>query len=235
MEFFNKLLESTEMIDDPRTAPEEIDANLREMAWLNRRLGGWPALRCHARPVLSRCRRPARVLELACGGGDLLRALVDMAHERNIPLTAVGLDRHPRVIANAEVACRGYTEIGVMHADAFAPPFADGSFDLVVLANFLHHLPPERAVEMLHIAVRLSRDTVIITDLRRSPLAYHGFRLLAPLAGFSPMTRYDGCLSIRRAYTPAELHHLARKACLPAWSITRHAFFRLAMVLPGGG
>jgi SAM-dependent methyltransferase len=227
---------SGEFLDDPATPAAALRATLRDQAWINRYLGGGQATWAHAGPYLRRCSSdPLRVLEIGCGGGDILRRLVAAARRPGRPLVAVGLDRNPRVLACAAEWSRDYPEIRLLCADALDLPLRPGSFDLVLLPTFLHHLPPDRAPALLREAARLSRGLVVVADLAPSPLARLGWPLLAALLRLHPVSRHDGLLSLRHAPAPADLAACARAAGLRDWSLHRHPWCRQALVCPGAG
>lgn len=220
-----------ELIDRTDTPVDALSVNLREQAAINRFCGGYAATLRHALPfLLAQSSAPLRVLEMGCGGADISRRLVDGMRRAGRAVTVVGLDHNPRVLACARAWGAGYPEIALVCADALHPPFPPGAFDLVLLPDVLHHLTTPDAVALLRLAGRLSRGLVVAADLVRSPGAAACFALLARLARFGRVTRSDGALSIRRAFTPPELAVLAAQARLPAWRITRHAFFRMALV-----
>lgn len=225
-----------EWIDLPDISLETLRVNLREQAWINRRLGGGRAVWRHALPFLARCpSAPIKVLEMGCGGADLSRHLVAVARRMEKPIHVVGLDRQPTVLSCAREWCRDYPEITLVQADALTPPFARASFDLVLLPDLLHHLPAASLAPVLQAASRLCRGLVVVSDILRSPLAYLAFLSLARVASLSPMSRHDGALSIRRGFTPAELRALAQEADLVHWALQRHRLFRLALTYPGTG
>lgn len=76
-----------------------------------------------------------RLLDIGCGAGKFTRLMAQRG------ALASGIDANPEVIAQAE---RAATDAGL--AIAFrqgrgeALPFADGSFDIVVFSNSLHHM-----------------------------------------------------------------------------------------------
>jgi hypothetical protein len=72
---------------------------------------------------------------------------------------------------------------------------------------------------------------LIVSDLRRSRLAYAGVWLGTHLVCRSPFTRHDGPVSVRRAYTLDELRALSRRAGCVNMRWVRRPFFRAVGVL----
>lgn len=223
-----------EWVDDPTLSLDDTLDTVREQAVVNRLLGGAHATLAHAIPLMhDYASDPIRVLDAACGGGDLSRHLVDEARKcgKRIEVTALDLSQH--VIACARNLSDGYPEIEYLIGDALYPPFHQGTFDLVMLPTFMHHLQPEQIVMLLRVAGDLSRGTVIVADLVRSPFAYVGFWFFARIMRFSRVTIHDGLVSVGRAYTPAELIALAERAGLEHWTLTRHLIARMTLVYAG--
>ncbi|MGI8999279.1 MAG: hypothetical protein ACR2GO_06185, partial [Candidatus Limnocylindria bacterium] len=86
-----------------------------------------------------------------------------------------------------------------------------------------HHLDPEEAVVVLREMRRVSRHGVVINDLRRGVLPFVATAVSVVAFGRSPVTRNDGLVSARRAYTLGELGGLLDAAGLavrwrsPSW------------------
>ncbi len=105
--------------------------------------------------------RPARVLEVGCGWGELAAWI---GRETGARVTAVDLS--PRMVALA-------VEAGVAAevADVQELPFEDGSFDVAVAAWMLYHVPDrDRAVSELARVLRPGGRLVAATELD-DPLA----------------------------------------------------------------
>lgn len=223
--------DAEEFVDRPETSMDDIRDTLRDQAVANRWLGGARAALAHVLPMLKTCRsEPVRMLDAACGGADLSRAIASAARELGRSVCISALDLNENVIECARQASADYPEITFVCADALHPPFETGEFDIVILAAFLHHLSPDKAVSALHIAKSLSRGAVIAADLVRSPLAYWGIHVFAKLARFQPISAHDGAVSVRRAYTPADLAAFARQAGMEQSTVYRHMLCRMALV-----
>ena len=102
---------------------------------------GWEARRgpealAPAAAALARLeRRPSRILDLGTGTGKGAR----LAAERFRDAEVVGVDLSPRMVAEAErLLPAGLRDrVRFVAGDAAALPFADGSFDLVLLLNMI--------------------------------------------------------------------------------------------------
>jgi len=65
----------------------------------------------------------------------------------------------------------------------------------------------------------------------RGWLPYFAFKLASPIFARHPMTRIDGALSVRRAYTPGELLRLARAAGLSQARVVEHFPWRMTLIV----
>jgi SAM-dependent methyltransferase len=79
--------------------------------------------------------RPARALDLGCGGGHVAYALAPHAGR----VTAVDLSAAMLAAVREEAARRGFARIETVEAPAERLPFADESFDMLVSRFSAHH------------------------------------------------------------------------------------------------
>lgn len=180
---------------------------------------------------LARVRRAARavtpdralvVIDVGGGAGGFARRLVRWARRRARPLRVVVVERDAAIVALARRACAGYPEIDIVRGDATALPLAAASADVVHAALTLHHLEPDAAVTALAEMARVARGRIVINDLARSRLALALVWVATRLLAVHPISRHDGPLSVRRAYAPAELVELFRRAGLGRVSVQRY-------------
>jgi ubiquinone/menaquinone biosynthesis C-methylase UbiE len=91
-----------------------------------------------------------KVLDVGCGSGALGASLREAGRSRDV--TVEGLEKYPR----------GGEPIRVFEYPGSEFPFADASYDVVILADVLHHeQDPEN---LLREAVRVSQRLVIVKD-----------------------------------------------------------------------
>ena len=122
-------------------------------------------------------------------------------------------------------------EIAVVQGDALAPPFRSRSFDFILASQLLHHFADDQIVALLRSWARLARRAIIVSDLVRHPLAYHGIRLLTRGFTRNVMTRVDAPLSVQRACTIAEWREVIRRADIGAFRVEWALPFRVLGVI----
>jgi 2-polyprenyl-3-methyl-5-hydroxy-6-metoxy-1,4-benzoquinol methylase len=197
-----------ELMDDPACDPEALDRTYRRFAVVNPLVGGWRTVwRRFVLPVLPRD-RPARVLDVGCGGGDVARSVARRAAASGRRVEVVGIDPDERAIrAATRVSTPGVTFRAASSGDLVA---AGERFDVVVSNHVLHHLDDAERDAFLADSVLLAERRVVHSDIRRSARAYHAYAAgVLPLAP-GTFIGVDGLRSIRRSYTATELGAVLR-------------------------
>ncbi len=230
-----RLVGVTELMDSPDAEWDELARMLKDLAWINRFLGGVRVVRSRLAPLLLTLPAPIRILEVGTGMADIPRALVRWTRARGLPLEVEAVDHHERIAKLAQRASEAYPEIRVYRADALALPFSDGSFDVVLASLILHHLEGEESVRLLGELHRVARHAVIVNDLRRGRWPFLVTWASLHLLSRSGFIRHDGPLSVRRGFLAHELLELAHAAGWPHARVSRQLFFRLALVGVKGG
>ena len=128
----------------------------------------WEALARTALPLLE----PGDVLDIASGDGVLAELLAPHSHRY------VCVDTSARVVAAAAERLRRFANVEVREGDMHALPFADGSFDLVVLMHALTYAakPAQAVAEAARVLKRGGR-------LLLSSLARHEHRAVVEAYG----------------------------------------------------
>ncbi len=221
---------NAELLDAPISDLDLLAATCRDMAAVNRYLGGnWAILRRVKRWIerLPPGHIPT-ILDIATGGADGPQVLTQWAAAQGRTLRVVASDIEHNII---QVASRtlGEAPVALLQHDALAMPFADRSVDIVTSTLALHHFTDDAAVMLLREMARVARAGVIVSDLRRCWGGYWGACLLS-LGPFHELSRHDGPLSVLRAYTRDEAQALLEMAGIGG---TAHAepVFRLSLVI----
>jgi len=222
-----------ELLDGPLDDPAALRGNLRDLAWVNRRLGGAAASRRALARLLDGRGDPATLLDVGTGGADIPLALLAAASREGRSLRITAVDSRAEVLAAArDVDARVGTTPGLelMVGDGRSLPWPDRSFDVVHASLLVHHLEPQEAVAFLAEAARLARRGVIVNDLVRARHHWLGTRVLFAATTRNRYTRHDGPMSVRRAYTRVELRALLAAGGLrPIAEVAAFAGHRVAI------
>jgi SAM-dependent methyltransferase len=212
-----------ELMDDPVDDAGELEANLRDIEFANAWFGG-------SAPVLRAVRAlgAATILDVGSGAADVPLALAHDAARRGVSINVTCLDRSEQMLAIARRRTQNHPALTFLRAEGEALPFGDAAFDAVTCTLALHHFEPEAASTLLRELRRVARISPIVCDLRRSAVAF-GLTWLWSRTSGNRLTRHDGPLSVRRAYTPSEALALAREAGWSSPRIKNEPFFRMTL------
>lgn len=221
-----------ELMDDPDCDLARLHTTLRRFSVVNRLVSGWGTVyRSRVAPHLRRLGRPARVLDLGCGGGDVIARLAALARREGLVAEWVGVDPDERALAVA----RRYAGPGIRFeaTDSAALRAAGERFDLVISNHVLHHLDEAAFAAFRDDSLALVEDgprgLVLHGDIARGRAAYGLYAVgITPLAPGS-FLRTDGLRSIRRSFTAPEL----ADALGPGWRVEQPAPFRVLAVAEG--
>lgn len=213
-----------EIMDDPDCDENGLHRTYRWFERLNPWLARWRTLyRSHLSPMM-RSDRPTRILDIGCGGGDLLRLIANEAAREGKAVELTGIDPDERAITYARrQSSTSAIAYRAVHSSELIEEGA--SFDVVVSNHVLHHLSPESLDTLLNHSAALSTGLVLHNDICRDDLAWLSFLPIGLIArGSFIMT--DGLRSIRRAWHPDDL-----QTRLPAgWASEKLAPFRMLLI-----
>jgi len=220
-----------ERMDDADFPRADYERCLRDLASVNR-------ITLTHRPTLAWLGRatrefpagaPVRLLDVACGAGDLLRTIHAWAARRGLRPELVGLDLNPRSAEVAATLTPADMSIDYRTGDVFAAR-PEPRPDFIVTSQFTHHLDDQDIVRLLRWLDEFAARGWLIADLHRSALAYWGFSALATVARWHPVVRGDGMISVARSFRRADWTRLLQAAGLTAeihwhpgfrWSVSR--------------
>src|SRR5216110_3828960 len=154
-----------EMMDRPQPVSPELERDLERLRQLNRWFGSHHLVSTFMRRwILPGARM--RVVDLATGSGDIPRLLVDHARKIGAQIEVDAVDRQAATLEIARRLSAGYPEISYHEANILEWNSAEG-YDVVLCTLTLHHFSDEDAVRLLRQCHQLSRQFVLISDLRR--------------------------------------------------------------------
>ena len=212
--------------------PQLLSSDLLNLEALNRFFGGRDVIRRRVAPLIARMKpgQCVTVLDLGSGSGDLCRVLVDECRKQGRLVRVLSLDAHPQIQEFARERCKAsYPEIRFLRGDARKVPLQERSVDLALCTLALHHFREPDARAVLAEMSRVTRGWAVVSDLCRSRTAYAGVWAATRLTT-NPMTRFDGPVSVQRAFTAPELVALAGEAGWTAPKLYREPWFRMTLV-----
>jgi 2-polyprenyl-3-methyl-5-hydroxy-6-metoxy-1,4-benzoquinol methylase len=215
-------------MDRPQPVSAELKSDLSNLRQLNRYFGSYRLLEYFLRRWL-KPRTRMRIVDLATGSGDIPRLIVDHARKINAEVTIDAVDQQASTIEIARGLSRDYPEIEFVPGDVLT--FSHEPYDMVLCSLALHHFAENDAVILLKRCRALSKQYVLVSDLRRGWLASAGVRLLTALVFRQEMTQVDARLSAARAFSFSEMRSLAERAGWKDFGHARFAFARQAIWL----
>ena len=210
-----------EVMDADGLDPATYAAVIADLARVNTiTLARWPTIAWLRRQLPSRV--GFTLLDVGFGHGDMLRAIARWLQGRGLHAELAGIDLNPRsgpVAAAATDPSLGITyHSGRAEALGWQP-------DFIISSLVAHHMRDDELVAFIQWMERTARVGWLINDLHRHWLAWAGFRTLAFVFRWHPIVAHDGALSVRRAFTRAELEALLAAAGVQA-EIRWHFPFR---------
>lgn len=212
-----------EVMDDPSLDPRKHAAALRGLRRINALSGSirivWPAIAAAVRRrMTSGNGGPLRLIDIACGGGDIVIAVKRKAERAGLGIDVIGCDFSDVALDHARIAAEGAgVRVAFERHDALADPLTHPlpHGDVVMSSLFLHHLTETEAVTVLRRMRDAAGDTVLINDLRRSGPGFAAAMVVTRLLSRSPVVHADGPRSVQAAWTLDELAVLATRAGMP--------------------
>jgi len=208
----------------PRELPELMDGDcsyeefrdcLRSLETVNRWLLGYRPTLTWLERLPRGLREPMHIVDVGCGGGDLLRQIAVWARRRGVAVQLTGIDLNPYAArAAAESTPKGFEiEWVTGNAMLFQP---EKKIDVVVSSLTAHHLEDEEVVALLRWMEATAREGWFINDLERAEWSYRLFGWVR----WHPIVRHDGPVSFRRAFRKEDWLCLLAAAEIPQEAVT---------------
>ncbi|MCA9050684.1 MAG: methyltransferase domain-containing protein [Planctomycetaceae bacterium] len=211
-----------ELMDAPHLDAQQHHAaltGLRRVNYFSRTTSViWDALQ----PLIRSEQRRLSVLDIGCGGGDLVAQLAQRFRAAGLQYQIEGCDISATAVAYAKSAYADDPHVRFSVRNVLSDPPEPAGCDVVICTLFLHHLDEADAVALLRCMGAAAGHLVIVDDLLRSAagyaLAWLGTRMLTR----SRIVHVDGPLSVQGAFTIPEVRQLATQAGLTGVAIHNH-------------
>ena len=209
---FKEATQEKECMDGTDLSTTFLRQNFKELAFINRHLGGHQANISFLAQKLKKLpiQQSVSVLEVGCGGSDNLGALQRFFEQKGLSFKGTGVDLLDKAI---EVSRENYPEMDFYHQD-FWDFKAPQKYDFVMANLFFHHIPHDVIPKFIHRMLEMSRYGVLINDLHRHYLAYSSIKLLTKLFSKCPYVVNDAPLSVRRSFVKKDWEKLLQHPLL---------------------
>jgi len=159
--------------------------------------------------------RSISVIDVGCGGGDMLRQIWKWAKGRHFDLELIGIDVNPWSKKSAEQLTPKNAPIRFETANVFS---LDSNLraDFIISSLFAHHLTDDELVRFIRWMDGHATRGWFINDLHRHPLPRFLLKYALRLFFKNRMIRHDGPVSVARAFTASEWRHFLKEAGIPA-------------------
>ena len=217
-------------MDEPDVVPEEVNKALHELEVVNKWLGGYDVIlgALNKLPL----ENPVTIMDIGCGGGDMLRKIARWAEKKGKKVNLIGVDRNPLMTAYASRISNEQPAISYITVDAFDDVLLNEKADITMNSLFCHHFDNKELIALITRMKQLAKNYVIINDLHRHPVAYYSIQLLTRLFSGSNLVKYDGPLSVARSLTRKEWQSILSQAGINNYQLRWMWAWRWQLIIP---
>jgi SAM-dependent methyltransferase len=219
-----------ELLDDLHLQGEPLHQTLRDLRKINRLLLNTQAVSSAVLAIISELKltksQTITIIDLGCGGGDILIHLAAILKRRNIQAELIGIDGNANSIAFCRERGKIFPNLQFQVKNIMAPEFELPACDILISSHFLYHLGEKGISHFLEQQSAKVNKAIIISELIRSPLAYYLFRFFTPFIGIGQITQQDGMTAIRRAFTFPEMKEIVSRLSIGNSHHYRFLLFR---------
>lgn len=220
----------SEQIDNLSLNGKQLHLTLKSLAWINQYFGNRQNI---IQPVLNVIRENPQIkhfhiVDLACGGGDMLLILAGTLASRGISFSMTGIDGNEYSLKYAQEKSGAYPTIHYLQADILNPEFRIPACDILISSHFIYHYSATALINFFESNMPLVRLVFINSGLERNVWAsrlFHWFGFLLPI---NAIAKKDGLIAIRRAFTKIELLTILEQTSYK-YTVNRVALFRLIL------
>ena len=212
-----------EIMDQPGLSAAEHASALRGLKRIHRFSRTLPHLVKALEPAMAAAgSEPVTVLDIACGGGDLLCDLAAVAKARGWNARFSGTDISEQALEIARGNARqGGHDIRFYPWNAVGDPLPE-RYDVIMCTLFLHHLTEDEVVRLLGHMAAAAKSLALADDLVRSPFGYMLAKVGCHLLSRSRVVHFDGPVSVQAAFEPGDIRKLAEAAGLTGCRVATH-------------
>jgi 2-polyprenyl-3-methyl-5-hydroxy-6-metoxy-1,4-benzoquinol methylase len=197
-----------ELLDAPDIPQQLLFQNLRELAVINKLLGGHSISLSGIKELLSDKNKVYHIVDIGCGGGDAILEICSWAGKNGFKLKVTGVDMNKDCIEFMTEYCKGLSGVQGCVMDYRDFLKMNNDIDIIHCSLFCHHLTDTELKELFTFMREHSRVGFVINDLQRHWFAYYSIYILTRALGGSKLVKNDAPLSVRRGFRKPELRSI---------------------------
>jgi 2-polyprenyl-3-methyl-5-hydroxy-6-metoxy-1,4-benzoquinol methylase len=217
-----------EILDQNNIAFADIALNMKELEFINSKLGGH-SITIKGFKELLKEKKEVSVCEIGCGGGDNLSAIFRYCTRHNIDVSFTGIDINKDCIAFAKENSK-IKNVNFIVSDYKKITFESEKPDIIFSSLFCHHFTDDELVEMMIWMKNNSTLGFFINDLHRHPIAYHFIKMATRIFSKSYLVKNDAPISVLRGFKKNEWKQILHKAGFEKFSIRWKWAFRYLII-----
>ena len=218
-----------EILDQNDIAFADIALNMKELEFINSKLGGH-SITIKGFKELLKEKKEVSVCEIGCGGGDNLSALFRYCTRHNIDVSFTGIDINKDCIAFAKENSK-IENVNFIVSDYKKINFENAKPDIIFSSLFCHHFTDDELVKMIHWMKNNSTIGFFINDLHRHPVAYYFIKTATAFLSKSYMVKNDAPVSVLRGFRKKDWKYIFNKVGITNFSIKWKWAFRYLIVV----
>jgi len=191
---------------------KELESTISGLSTINKYLGNTNVILNALKPLIQFSNKPLRIVDLGCGGANILRAIANYSAEIGKEVHLTGIDGNPNIIELAKVNTQVSPTFNFIASDILHPNFVLPECDILISTHFMYHFTDQELISFLSKHADKIHYKIILSELQRSVISYRGFQMLGFILGFSKMILSDGLKAISRSFRSKELVEILNEA-----------------------
>ena len=228
---FAKRSSHMEIMDNLDCKGEVVDQTLYELDLINQFLrGNEITIKGIDQLLKNTPSKTYSIIDLGCGSGKMLQLIETDAARKSRSVNLTGIDGNSNIVHYAREHSVS-SAIDFKAIDIFSEEFQQLHADVFVATLFLHHFDDEQLIQLFQQLKQQAKIGIVVNDLHRHPLAYYSFKLISTLFSKSAMVKFDGPLSVLRAFKKEDLKAILAKAGIENYSLAWKWAFRWQLII----
>ena len=118
-----------------------LNGALQSLAWVNKWFGNQRLLTKTVLKIIEQYpeQKHFEIIDLGCGGGDILRKMAATLHQNNIQFSMTGIDGNPHALQYAREQGKNLSAITYQQADILDGQFELPTCDILISSHFIYH------------------------------------------------------------------------------------------------